>query len=143
MWYLVGHCRLRDDMRTFRVDRIQEIEPLDAPFSIPEDFSVADYLTRTMRYEQPYTVVVHLDATVADSVREWQGPWIEITERDDGAITATFGTASLDWAAGWVLSYGPAARALEPPELVARVRAAAEGVLGRYRRKAGTRINTD
>lgn len=35
-WYLTGHCRLVDDERTFRVDRIKHIELLDEVFDRPE-----------------------------------------------------------------------------------------------------------
>ena len=36
-WYLQAHCRLVDAERTFRVDRIREIEVLDETFIRPED----------------------------------------------------------------------------------------------------------
>jgi predicted DNA-binding transcriptional regulator YafY len=135
-WYLVGFCRLRQDMRTFRVDRIHKIEPLEEPFSMPRDFDVQEYMVRTMQGEWTYTVVVHLDASVAPYVRESQEHWMDIADHEDGSITVRFGAASLDWAAGWVLSYGSAAKALEPPELVERVRETAEGVLQRYKETA-------
>lgn len=35
-WYVVGHCRLVDGQRTFRVDRIKELEVLDETFERPE-----------------------------------------------------------------------------------------------------------
>lgn len=34
-WYLSGHCRLVDDLRTFRVDRIRELSVLDEAFDPP------------------------------------------------------------------------------------------------------------
>jgi predicted DNA-binding transcriptional regulator YafY len=131
-WYVAGFCRLRQDMRTFRVDRIQQIEPLAERFVMPHEFDVREYLQRAMQYESPHQIVMHIDACVAQSVREWDSNWLAVTDHDDGSITVRFGTANLDWATGWVLSYGPAAKALEPPELVERVRAAAEAVLHRY-----------
>jgi len=132
LWYLAGFCRLRQDLRTFRVDRIQEAASLQEPFTMPADFSVREYLARNMSFEPAYTVVARLESSIAPSVRERHGHWMEITDHADGSITARFGVAGLDWAAGWVLSCGPAARVLEPPELVARVRAAAEGIAQRY-----------
>ncbi|MEA2015644.1 MAG: WYL domain-containing protein, partial [Actinomycetota bacterium] len=39
VWYLIGYCNLRKGIRTFRIDRIREIEKLDINFSIPDDFS--------------------------------------------------------------------------------------------------------
>jgi predicted DNA-binding transcriptional regulator YafY len=132
-WYLVGYCRLREDLRTFRVDRIQDVTPLKDRFSMPRDFSLRDYLDRTLRDELPYAVVVHLAPTVAENVRETHGHWMQITDHADGSITACFGVVDLGWVSGWVLSYGAAARVSEPPELIDRVRAAAEGALRRYR----------
>ena len=131
-WYLVGFCRLRGAMRTFRVDRMQEVKRLEDCFTMPRDFSVHEYLERTMRDELPYTVLVHLGSNVADGVREWHGHWMEITDYADGSITARFGVANLGWVTGWVLSFGAAAKVLEPPELIDRVRAAATGALRRY-----------
>jgi predicted DNA-binding transcriptional regulator YafY len=131
-WYLAGFCRLRQDMRTFRVDRIQEIEPLTEHFTMPRDFDAREYLQRAMRYESPYQIVVQLDACAAQAIREWDSNWLEITGHDDGSITVQFGTTNLDWATGWVLSHGATAKALEPPELVERVRKAVEGTLQRY-----------
>jgi len=132
LWYLLGFCHLRQDMRTFRVDRIQEVESREENFTMPRDFDAREYMARTMQTEWKYNVLVCLDASVAQHVREWNGRWMEIAEREDGSITAQFGTADLDWATGWVLSYGSAAEALEPPELVERVREAAKSVLRQY-----------
>jgi predicted DNA-binding transcriptional regulator YafY len=132
LWYLIGFCRLRQEMRTFRVDRIQHAEPVDEQFDKPANFSAREYMARAMRYEATYQVIVHLGAHVAQGVRQAQGHWMEVSDHDDGSITARFSTDSLDWATGWVLSFGPAARVLEPPELIARVREAAEGTLRQY-----------
>ncbi|HOU15099.1 MAG TPA: YafY family protein [Anaerolineae bacterium] len=132
LWYLVGFCRLRQAMRTFRVDRIQRVTPLKIPFTIPRDFSARDYITQTLSFEQNYTVVVDIAANVAPHIRERYSHWMELTEHDDGSVTARFGASTLEWATGWALSYGEAVKVLEPPELIARVRAAAEAILQQY-----------
>lgn len=36
-WYVLGHCRLVDDQRTFRVDRIKELQTRDEIFERPDD----------------------------------------------------------------------------------------------------------
>ncbi len=132
LWYLVGFCHLRQDLRTFRVDRIREATALKEHFDMPRDFSVREYLARTMNFEPAYTVAVHLDADAAPDVRERHGHWMEITDHADGSITVRFPVATLDWATGWVLRQGPAAQVLKPPELAERVRKAAEGIVKRY-----------
>jgi predicted DNA-binding transcriptional regulator YafY len=133
LWYLVGFCRLRQDMRTFRIDRIQEVTATKQPFTRPREFSVREYLARTMRSERPVQeVVVHLSASVSREVKDRHEHWMEITDHDDGSITARFHDNNMGWATGWVLGYGAAAKVLEPPELVDRVKEAAMGALGQY-----------
>jgi predicted DNA-binding transcriptional regulator YafY len=132
LWYLVGFCRLRQDLRTFRVDRIQQITQLEERFVRPREFSVRDFLEQSLRFEPVYKIVVRLDASVAAFTREHHGQWMALTEHDDGSITARFEAASLDWATGWVLGHGAAAKVLEPTELVDRVLRAAQGALQRY-----------
>jgi predicted DNA-binding transcriptional regulator YafY len=132
LWYLIAFCHLRQALRTFRVDRIQAIRPQPGAFVVPADFSAHDYLTETMRLEPTFQVVVELDASIAPQVREWHGHWMEITQHDDGSITARFDAAELDWATRWALQQGPGARVIAPPELVERVRKAARAILQRY-----------
>jgi len=132
LWYLVAYCHLRDAMRTFRVDRIESVERLDRRFTIPGDFSAKVYLDQAMRFDNRYTVVVHVTASVAPHVRERMGHWTEIVDLEDSSINVTMQVANLDWATGWILSQGGEAVAVEPAELVARVRSAAEEILAKY-----------
>ncbi|MGC9348559.1 MAG: helix-turn-helix transcriptional regulator [Anaerolineae bacterium] len=132
LWYVVGHCQLRDEMRTFRVDRIQDVKALDGRFKVPDDFSARVYVEETMRFENRHTIKVHMDARVAPHVRERTGHWLDLENHDDGSVTIQLQVSDLEWATGWVLSYGDAATALEPLELVERVRAEASSILARY-----------
>jgi predicted DNA-binding transcriptional regulator YafY len=45
-WYLVGYCCLRQDYRTFRLDRIQQVEVLEEPFERSEDFDCRAYVMK-------------------------------------------------------------------------------------------------
>ena len=131
LWYLVGHCHLRDEMRTFRVDRIQNIEVTDTPCAVPDGFDVEDYLRRSMRYEPKYTVMVRVARTLVQATRERYGHWMRIEELDDGDIMASYTAATLDWSMSWVLSCGGGASVVAPDELRVEVVAAAERILGR------------
>jgi predicted DNA-binding transcriptional regulator YafY len=46
VWTLAAWCELRDDFRSFRVDRIQHAERLDEPFTPKPGQTLADYLQR-------------------------------------------------------------------------------------------------
>jgi predicted DNA-binding transcriptional regulator YafY len=133
-WYLVGYCHLRSDLRTFRVDRIQEIKPSDETFEIPSDFSAREHLLR-MAQERPatyYRVAVRFDPDVAHIVRERREEWQDLTDHDDGAVTLAFDASDLAWPCRWVLTYQDKATVLGPPELAAMVRDAAQAIAARY-----------
>ena len=134
-WYLIGMCRLRQDMRTFRVDRIQHALPQQECFTVPPDFNVRVYWHKSM-FEPQHMVAVRFAASIAARIRDEHASWMKLTENDDGSLTARFGVSTFNWVIGWALSYGAAVRVLEPPELIARVRQAAEGALGQYDARA-------
>lgn len=132
LWYLVGYCRLRNELRSFRIDRIRDLAELPEAFSIPDDFSAKDYVERSLRFENRYTIVVDMEARVAAHVRESMGHWTEITDHDDGSATLRMQVSDLEWPTNWVLGHGGAVKVLEPPELVARVRDEVRRILRRY-----------
>ncbi len=131
-WYLVGHCHLRRELRTFRIDRIQGLKALEDTFMLPKGFDVKTYMEESMHWESRYEVVVHLDQEVAPELRERSDDWLKVEDNPDGSVIVRFDADNLNWAAGWVLSWGPLARALAPPELVDRVGAAARELLAQY-----------
>lgn len=131
-WYLVGHCHLREGMRTFRIDRFIDLAALPDTFEMPRDFDAKAYLEEHMRWESRYKIVVRMEAPAAPEMREREGEWLHVAENPDGSVTARFEADNLDWAAGWVLSWGSLAKALDPPELVERVKQAARDLLEKY-----------
>ena len=44
-WYVVGWCHLRNDLRSFRLDRIANVTKVDAHFEAPKAFDAMSYLT--------------------------------------------------------------------------------------------------
>lgn len=133
-WYLVGHCHLRGDVRTFRLDRIEELAPTGETFEVPPDFSAREYLLR-MTADRPATyhrVVIRFDPEVAHIVRERREEWQELVEHDDGCVTLAFDAAELDWPCRWALTYQDHATVIGPPELARMVRDTALNIAARY-----------
>ena len=133
VWYLVGHCHLRGEMRIFRVDRIQALTPLETTFVRPADFSVTEYMARSFEPSEPvYEVEVRFDPPVAPFVKEEHADWRHLTENPDGSVTVTFMSPDLDWPTSFVLRYGEAATVIRPPELVEKVKAKIKAIAARY-----------
>lgn len=42
-WYMIGFCHLRNDIRSFRVDRIESLMLTETKFTRPENFSARDF----------------------------------------------------------------------------------------------------
>lgn len=67
-WYAVGHCHLRRDLRSFRLDRVVQVQPLPASFGRPEGFDVLGYLTNaiaTLPRAHHVEVLLHTDLPTA------------------------------------------------------------------------------
>jgi predicted DNA-binding transcriptional regulator YafY len=127
-------CHLRNELRTFRVDRIESVVPLTETFEVPAAFSAREHLMR-MYEERPatyYRVAVRFDPDVAHVVRERREEWQELTDHEDGAVTLSFDASDLAWPCRWVLTYQDKATVLGPRELAHLVRDAAKAIAARY-----------
>ncbi|MEZ0470734.1 helix-turn-helix transcriptional regulator [Luteimonas salinilitoris] len=96
-WYAVGHCHLRDAVRSFRLDRIEHVQPLPASFGRPDGFDALAYLTFSVAtLPRVHAIEVRLDADLATARRELFDA-IGVLE-PDGAGTRLFAQADdLDW----------------------------------------------
>ncbi|NJN01428.1 MAG: transcriptional regulator [Leptolyngbyaceae cyanobacterium SL_1_1] len=123
--YVIGWCHRRDEVRWFRVDRIQELKRLETSFERKPDFNAKDHLEMIFQHEVggvPVTVRIWFDAKTAPYIRErrWH-PTQELHEHTDGAVTLQMVVRGLNDVKRWVLGYGRGAIVEEPPELRQRV----------------------
>ena len=67
-WYMSGYCHLRQELRTFRLDRLQHIELLDHSFNRPDNFDSAEHFSQSL-YGMPgnidVQVMLHTDKHTA------------------------------------------------------------------------------
>lgn len=64
-WYLIGYCRMRKEMRTFRLDRVSDLEVTAERFERPAGFDARAYLERSMPFvETGYSIEVWLDLPI-------------------------------------------------------------------------------
>ena len=115
-WHLVAWCRLRDDIRDFRIDRIADLSIGHESFIPREGITLQsviekDHSTATIQ------AVVHFEHQVADRARRERALGIIADQTDENGVTLTINTGSLDWLVGWLLSFQTSASVIEPPEL--------------------------
>jgi predicted DNA-binding transcriptional regulator YafY len=116
-WHLIAYCRLRQDYRDFRTDRIISIQPADEKFFSREGFSIKQYLQDANKIENPQEVRIKFKPAVARRVRG-RYFWEVSEERteDNGAII-TFIVPTLEVLVDWLLSFGTEIEILHPPQL--------------------------
>ncbi|TPV42210.1 helix-turn-helix transcriptional regulator [Bacillus dicomae] len=76
-WYVIGFCHLRDDIRSFRVDRIESLMLTENKFNQPENFSARDFFIKSLLppiedKESIISLVINGDKSVlADICQHW------------------------------------------------------------------------
>jgi predicted DNA-binding transcriptional regulator YafY len=116
-WHLIAWCRVRQDYRDFRTDRIQAIAASSEQFGPHEDFSLNDFLRRYEDTPAPVTGAIRVDPFAAERLRKEAPFKIIREERDERGITFTIQGGKWDWYLGWLLSFGNRLMVIEPDGL--------------------------
>lgn len=125
------------DIRVLAIERIEKItHHADRSFAIKDGYDPEEYLGASFGIivEDPVRVRVHFTASAAFYARErvW-GQEQTVEEEADGGIILSFTAAGLTEIKRWALSFGSAARVIEPENLAASVAAEAEALAATYR----------
>lgn len=119
-WVLVARCELRQDIRHFRLSRMNELTMLDEAFQLPSDFNLQDYAPPD---DRNVIVRVQVHADIADKVKESPNYYREsIEELEDGCLHMTFRVRQPEELLQWVLGWGAGVVVVEPESLRRKVR---------------------
>ena len=137
LWYLIGFDLEREALRTFAVPRIVDVTNTKTAFTRPPDFSPEKFFASALGVlggSGDFRVVIRFTSAVAERVRERE--WHEsqaIRELPDGAMELTLRLGALMEVEQWILSWGPAAEVIGPPELRANIQKAVTLLAAMYR----------
>lgn len=133
-WYLCGYCHLRHALRTFRLDRLQQVQVLDASFVRPADFDAVDYLRHGLITAQRQHSVSILLYTSVDEAGQALGSIEALCQQQDDGLLLCTTTDSYTWLVRWLASLPFDFKVITPNELknglreqAGRLMAAAEG----------------
>jgi proteasome accessory factor B len=121
-WYVIGHDHGHDQVRTYRVDRIEgevDVDPA-SDFDRPDDFDPEASFPadpKLLGDGRPIDAMVWVSAVHAGEIRRELGDDAVVEERADGSVVVGVPTANLDAFRSWVLGLGADAEVLGPPEL--------------------------
>ena len=133
--YLIGYCHHAGALRTFKLERIQQIELTDQPYEIPADFDVNSYLKSSWGVVADEEVEVRLrfSQLVAARVREctWH-PSQRVSEREDGRLEFAVTVAGTMEITPWILSWGAEVEVMDPWELRSKIGQIAQRMSASY-----------
>src|SRR5262249_17401120 len=116
-WNLIAWCRVRQDYRDFRTDRIQAVTPLLEQFSAHDGFSLTDFLGRWDDQQERVKGSIQVDPIAAERIRKEAPFKILSEERNEQGVTFAIEGGRWTWYVGWLLSFGDHLRVLEPDNL--------------------------
>jgi predicted DNA-binding transcriptional regulator YafY len=121
-WYVVGYCHLRQDLRSFRLDRITQVNVVDTDFDRPEHFDPLAYLMQaiaTMPRTFAFELLLKTDiATAQKEVFDVLG----ILEADKDGVIMRGSVEDLDWLARQISVFSFDFVVREPDELRAELK---------------------
>jgi predicted DNA-binding transcriptional regulator YafY len=125
-WYLAGYDHLREDLRTFRVDRMLRMRVLDGTADDPpEGFDAVSYVSTSLaRVPWGWDVEVTLDLSLDEALQRVPATLAELVD-EDGTTVLRMRADSLDWAANVLARLGCLFSIRKPDELRESIRALA------------------
>ena len=125
-WHLVAFCRLRQEFRDFRLDRVAELQVRAEPFAARPD-TLESYWQEKARQQQTTAATVRFAPEALGRVHENKHYFGLAHEQPlpDGGLEVTFLASSLEYLARWLLLFGPQAHIMGPPALREHTRALA------------------
>ena len=130
-WYLEGWCHRAEEVRLFRLDRIDALSVLDAPADPPPQATGRD-LGEGLFQPSPQDAVVTLELTPAGRWVTDYYPTEAVDELPDGRLLVRLRAGDDRWLRTLVLRLGGGARVLDPPELAEAVADRARTALDAY-----------
>jgi predicted DNA-binding transcriptional regulator YafY len=126
-WYLAAYDHLRDDLRTFRVDRMRRLRAIsETAVDAPEGFDAVAYVSTSLaRVPWRWEVEVLLELPVGEAARRVPATLAELID-EDGATVLRMRVGSLEWMATVLAGLGCGFSIRRPDELRASVRELAE-----------------
>ncbi len=121
-WYVAGMCHLRHGVRTFRLDRVQDVTPLAQYFGRPEGFDSLSHLTHAIATLPRAHAVEVLLKTDLHTARAHLRDVIGLLEQQEKGVLIRNQSQDLDWFARQLAALPFGFTVLHPPALIDVVR---------------------
>jgi predicted DNA-binding transcriptional regulator YafY len=140
LWYLRAYCCLREDFRTFALDRMEALQVLEEHF-VPRQRSGDEELALSFGSfldGEPTDVILIFDPEIKGYIRRhrWHPSQEEIALKD-GRLEVRFRVNGLEGISRWIHRWLPQVEVVAPLELRDKIRKDLERTLRKYGKSQG------
>jgi len=116
-WHLIAYCRLREDYRDFRADRILQIQDTSLTFR-KRELTLQGYLQKIARRENLLKVVILVDKSVVKYMYPQKFYYGYVREEPKGPqVEMTFLVSAHDYFARWLLMFTDKVKIVSPASM--------------------------
>lgn len=117
-WHLIAFCRLRNEYRDFRVDRIRQIRVTDKSCPSRDIKTAMQYFSTLIADDNLVEVVLNVDDSIAAhlSTSKYYYGFVEETQHN-GYVQMRLLTSDLEYTSRWLLTFGEGITIISPKEL--------------------------
>jgi predicted DNA-binding transcriptional regulator YafY len=135
-WHLIGYCHMRNDIRTFKINRIRNPKILRDSFAVRKNFSFKEYFFSSFglyKGEEPVGVKIRF----APETSKWVDDHIWHKDQktrilEDGSLELSFPVAEFSEIAREIMKHGSGVEVIEPESLRQLIKSEAEKILKIY-----------
>lgn len=128
-WYIQGWCRLREDFRTFKLNRMDDVELVEGEHFIPRELPpLPDQIALGTNMT---SVVVRFAPQIAYRVYD-EFDRARIAHQPDGSLIVHTDWPPGLWGVSYLLSYGSTAEVIQPEELRRALAQEAQKIAAQY-----------
>ena len=114
-WYLMAYCRLRNDYRTFRLDRFSNLHITDISYSTAKHPSLQSYLDKVSSEKKLHQIVLEVpDSSLKYLVNSKYNNGFVSETRIDKSTEMTFMNSSIEGFVRWIISLGDVVKVKQP-----------------------------
>ncbi len=117
-WHMIGYCRMRDDYRDFRLDRIKSLIISDEIFIPKNRMPMHEFLKGLYQSNNLEPVVIRFDKSSLSYVDKPKYYYGYVDEKETGnQVEMYFMVDSMDYIARWIITLGNKAEIVSPLKL--------------------------
>ncbi len=135
--YVIAYCCLKNEIRTFKVERIESVYLTGEYYEIPEDFDANKYLSPSLgiivTHEEAKSVNLRFKPELARIIGEsvWH-PSQELKKKPDGSLLMKMTVNETPELVSWILGWGDRVEVIGPESLRSTIKKKVEKMAAVY-----------